>query len=117
MLFDIDLSENFSFKVGPHLYAVEFVDREDHRLDEGGSYGSLIHKESKIIIREDCSYEMKLSTFFHELIHVMEDIYHIKISHKDLNLLAEIMSMVLLFEFSVEEDSEDEEEEASKKEK
>ena len=63
-------------------------------------HGCWIPETNSIYIRKDDSESMKTSTFFHEIFHVFQSIYSVSISHKDLNLAAEIMTQVLYDNFS-----------------
>lgn len=105
MDFNIDLSQDFDIYIGPHLFHVKFVPRNDSSLDD--NYGTYHSPTLTIRIAKDVPYSLKLSTLFHELLHVLEDLYDIKISHKDLNLVGDLLAQVLLMNFKVEKKKKD----------
>lgn len=100
MDFDINLDQDFDVKIGPHLFRVMFVPRNSDSLDD--NYGSYSSRTLTILISKDAPDSLKLSTLFHEIIHVLEDLYDIKISHKDLNLVGDMIAQVLLDNFKIE---------------
>ncbi len=96
MKFDISLETDFELKIGPHSYSIKFVDRQHPELnDPTSSYGVCIIETREILIQKGIPYSLKLSTLMHEVMHVFEDLYSLKISHKDLNFTADMLTCIL----------------------
>ena len=99
MDYDICLDEDFDLKVGAHTIHVKVVDNYDDGLGES-NHGTWLPHKYTICLNKDDPYSIRLSTFLHELIHVFESFYEIKISHRDLNLVGDAMTQVLIDNFS-----------------
>lgn len=93
----LNLDKDFEFILGAHEFKVRFVDKEKLKEKEGeGSYGVYQPEEKTIYVLDDMPQSLKLSTFLHEAIHAMEDIFLIKINHVQLNLISEMLTQILL---------------------
>lgn len=101
MNYSIPLEEDFDIKVGAHTIHVRLVDGSDDGLGEA-NHGTYIPSKYTICINKKDPYSVRLSTFLHELIHVFEGFYEIKISHKDLNLVGDAFTQVLMDNFQDE---------------
>lgn len=62
-------------------------------------YGCWDSDKMTIFIRNNVSNGMKLSTLFHELIHVIECVYTLELDHKELNLIGEVFSQIFIDNF------------------
>ncbi len=100
MDYRIQLDEDFDIKVGAHTIHIKMVTPEHDGL--GDNHGIWLPSKYTIYLLKKDPYSVKLSTFLHELIHVFEAFYEIKISHKDLNLVGDMLTMVLMENFKVE---------------
>lgn len=65
-----------------------------------GDFGCFNSEEYTIYIRHPDNYSFQLSTFIHEMIHAIEHIYLIEFDHQHLNLVAEVLTQVLMVNFS-----------------
>lgn len=101
MNYSIPLDDDFDIKVGAHTIHVRLVDETDDGLGDG-HHGTWIPSKYTICINSKDPYSIRLSTFLHELIHVFEGFYGIKISHKDLNLVGDVLTQVLMDNFQEE---------------
>lgn len=100
MIFDLPLDKDFSLKIGAHVWKVRFVEElpsEDHY----DMWGSCCFQTLTISVvrREDLDYSMVLSTFFHEVLHAYEYTYNVRMSHKDLNIIGELLADMFLGNF------------------
>ncbi len=108
MNYVIDLDKDFSLKIGGHEIKVFFVSPADPRLnlddvvrkDALSNHGIYNGERYEIYINNNDPYTVKLSTLIHEITHSLEDFYQIKISHRDINLIGEIFSQILIDNFS-----------------
>ncbi len=101
MLYEIPLVEDFNIKVGAHTIYVRFVSAEDDLLGENAS-GVWVPRKYTILLDQNAPYSIRLSTLLHELIHVFEEFYTVKVSHKDLNIIGDAYTQVLMDNFRVE---------------
>lgn len=101
MEYGIQLEEDFDIKVGAHTIHVKLVDPTHDGLGET-NHGTWIPSKYSIFLNQKDPYSVRLSTFLHELIHVFEAFYEIKISHKDLNLVGDALAQVFIDNFKVE---------------
>lgn len=96
----IDLTKDFSLNVGAHKIHVKFVSLKNKKLTEDPkeeiNYGTYQPQEKTIYISKDQPESIKFSTLIHELIHVAEDIYLVKMNHVQLNILSEMFAQILL---------------------
>lgn len=95
----VDLSKNFNLKVGAHKIYVKFVCSANKKLSENPgeiNYGAYDPEAKTIYISKNQPESMKFSTLIHELIHVAEDIYQVRISHVQLNIISEMFAQILL---------------------
>ncbi len=105
MKFNINLNNDFNIKISSHTIQVKFVSpehevlkpTEEHEL----CHGVYIAEEFTIYIRKTDPETMKLSTFFHEMFHVLEHIFTFELDHKELNLVAECLTQTMLDNFKV----------------
>lgn len=104
MQINIPLDKDFDIEVGAHKIKVKFVDsaklkeeaeQSPDPTDDTHVYGIWDPETFTIYINKNGPDSMKISTLFHELIHAMEDFFAIKVSHKDLNLIADIIAQCL----------------------
>lgn len=98
MMFDLSMEKDFRINIGAHKWHVKFVDLTNTigSSNDDCLLGVCLFEHQTILISDKSSYSMRLSTFFHELIHAFECIYDIKISHQDLNLVGDALSQVLI---------------------
>lgn len=126
MKFNINLDEDFDLKFSCHTIHVKFVDKTHSALQEESDniseqqesvdekqedtneqqatvplFGCYIGDEFTIYVRKVDPYSIRLSTFLHELIHVIEQIYTLDLDHKELNLISEVMTQVLYDNFGL----------------
>lgn len=101
--FNIKLGTSHVLKIGAHQIPVKFVSGGHESLSEGSCHGSWIPREYTIYVNKDDPESLQLSTLFHEIIHVFEYFYEIKISHKDLNLVGDMFAQVFLDNFALEQ--------------
>ena len=66
-----------------------------------GDFGCYNSEEYTIYIRHPDNFTVQLSTFFHEFIHVIEQIYTIEFDHQHLNLVAEVLTQVMIDNFAI----------------
>lgn len=94
MKFQINLDNDHEVQIGAHIIYVKFVSVDHSRLD--GNHGCYLPKEFTIFINKDDPDTIKLSTYFHELAHVVEHIYTVELDHIVLNLVSESLAQVVL---------------------
>lgn len=99
MQYELKIDEDLDIQVGAHTVHIKLVDGSHF---EDNHHGLWVQEKYTIFISKNDPYSMRLSTLIHELIHVFEDFYSIKISHKDLNLVGDMLAQVLLTNFKVE---------------
>lgn len=102
MKFELSLDEDFELKLGAHTWKIMFVDLKNE-LSEEHAWGVCCSSKQMIHIDKNAPYSMKLSTIFHELIHAMEDIYEVKLDHRDLNLIGDVLAQIMLDNFVIKE--------------
>lgn len=101
-LFEIDLSgDDFELMFGAHKIEVKFV--EDDTWD-GGVHGDWSIDKMRIRIQSDMPYPLTLSTFIHEFMHAVEDLYSLEIQHKELNILGDCIASMLIQNFGAGDD-------------
>lgn len=98
--FEVSLDKDFDLKVGAHTIHVVFVPG-DHTALSDHSNGAWFRAEYTIYISADDPESMRLSSLYHELIHVLEDFYNVKMSHRDLNLVGDIIAQIMIDNFQV----------------
>lgn len=98
MNYSIPLDDDFDLKVGAHTIHVRLVDSSNDGLGDS-NHGTWVPGKYTIFLSKDDPYSIRLSTFLHELIHVFEGFYEIKISHKDLNLVGDALTQVIMDNF------------------
>ena len=99
MRFEIDLDSDFALKIGAHEWHVRFVDVEDFSTDSA-PWGLCESHKQRITINRSATPSMRLSTLLHEMLHALEAVYEIDISHKDLNLTADALAQILIDSFA-----------------
>lgn len=95
MIFGLSLDEDFTIKVGAHTWSVSFVEMRTE-LSESHTWGICLADKQEILINKNASYSMRLSTFFHELIHAFEYVYEVQIPHRDVNLVGDVLAQVFI---------------------
>lgn len=104
---NISLDSDFNLKVGAHKIYIKYVACDDANLGnsgkDDGNYARWVPKEYTMYVNKDEPESMRLSSLFHELMHVFEDIYEIKISHKDINIVGDAMAQIFFDNFKVGE--------------
>ena len=98
MKYKIELNEDFDLKVGAHIVHIKFVDSSNDSISDE-NHGAWVPRKYTIFLYKEDPYSMKLSSLFHEVIHVFEYFYDIKIPHKDLNLMGDAFAQVFLDNF------------------
>ena len=106
MKLNLEFKKTFKFKVNGHQYRVKFI-KQNSDTELENDYGFCDFAKRLILIREDIPDSLKLSTFIHELMHILEDLYSVKISHKDLNLVSDMIAAVLAENFQIKEPKDD----------
>jgi hypothetical protein len=96
----IPLEGEFEIKVGAHTFFVKYVDSGNNWLGDD-NHGVYVGHIYTIFINDSDPDSIKLSTFFHELMHALEELYDLKMSHRDLNVLGEVFSQVLIDNFQL----------------
>lgn len=99
MYFNLELQDDFKVKIGPHYWTVVFVDSIPNMTQDEHGWGYCCLETETIFLRNGMSYSMRLSTFLHEVLHALEFLYDIKIKHNDLNLVADLLTQVLMDTF------------------
>jgi len=107
MYYLVELEEDFELKVGAHTIYVQFVPSDNLELGSD-NYGKWVPNKFTILIRNCSPYSMKLSTLLHEILHVLETVYVIDISHKDLNVAGDALAQILLDNFRADSPEDEE---------
>lgn len=62
-------------KIGGHIYKIKVVDGEDQK--KGGScWGKTFHHQKEIYIDESAALSQQEETFFHEILHCIDQVYN-----------------------------------------
>lgn len=78
--------------LGKTINIIYFKDttRSDNRLGRSDS------KTMEIWISESLSYEMKMETLIHELLHIMSDSFYLELDEQKVSCLANVLNSVIL---------------------
>jgi Zn-dependent peptidase ImmA (M78 family) len=87
----LNLATDHKIKISTHEIQVCFVEPNHPALD--GDQGC--YRDYVIYINKSNPESMRLSTYIHEFMHAVEDIYIFSIDHVKLNILAEGIGQVL----------------------
>lgn len=105
MKFCFPLDEDFEIKVGAHTWKIVFAEATGLTDGHSHAWGTCDVEKQTIYIDRNAPYSMRLSTFFHELIHVFESVYDVEMQHRDVNLVGDALAQVLVDSFQVKKSS------------
>lgn len=101
MKFNIPLDKDFKFKIGCHIFDIKFVhnniiEQKSKAKKDEYIYGVWRPDENIVYISKELSNSLKLSTIFHEIMHVVETIYDLRLSHQNVNIIGEALAQMFI---------------------